>query len=221
VNHLTHLYLADPTPDCRLGALMGDYVKGPLENRYPPEIRWGLKQHRLLDRFAESNVWFRRSKQRLCPTFRHCRGIMVDVVYDHFLARNWQDYSSMPLETFAGSIYRLLEECWPTLPPALQKAAPRLVAADWLVACRETEPLDGILRRLGARLSRPTPLEEGFTELLRNYQGLEQDFAGFMTDAACFMNDLRREQTGPDPKRLTGRSAGSFSGERLLQRRLL
>jgi hypothetical protein len=95
------------------------------------------------------------------------------------------------------------------------------VAADWLVACRETEPLDGILRRLGARLSRPTPLEEGFTELLRNYQGLEQDFAGFMTDAACFMNDLRREQTGPDPKRLTGRSAGSFSGERLLQRRLL
>jgi acyl carrier protein phosphodiesterase len=91
------------------------------------------------------------------------------------------------------------------------------VAADWLVACRKTEPLDGILRRLGARLSRPTLLDEGFAELLRNYQGLEQDFAGFMTDAAGFMNDLRLEQTRPDPKRLTARSGAAFSGERLLQ----
>jgi len=198
VNHLTHLYLADPTPDCRLGALMGDYVKGPLENRYPPEIRWGLKQHRLLDRFAESNAWFRRSKQRLCPTFRHCRGIMVDVVYDHFLARNWPYYSSMPLETFAGSIYLLLEERQAILPPALQKAAPRLVAADWLVACRVTEPLDGILHRIASRLSRPNLLADGLDELLRNYGGLERDFTGFMTDAAGFMSALRRQRTGTD-----------------------
>lgn len=205
MNHLAHLFLSDPTPGCRLGALMGDYVKGPLDETYPPEIRRGLQQHRLLDRFAESNRHFRRSRQRLCPTFRHCRGIMVDVVYDHFLARNWQNYSSTRLESFAASIYQLLEEHWSTLPPALQKAVPRMVAADWLVACREIDTLDRVLRRLAARLSRPTPLEKGLEELLRNYHDLEDDFRRFMTDAADFFAGLRRQQPSPAYSRPGGR----------------
>jgi acyl carrier protein phosphodiesterase len=193
MNHLAHLYLADPTPECRLGALMGDYVKGRLDENYSPEIRWGLRQHRLLDRFAESNRHFRRSRQRLCPTFGHCRGIMVDVIYDHFLARNWPEYSSLQLERFAARIYGLLEERRAILPPALQKAVPRLVAADWLVACRETATLDGVLKRLASRLSRPTPLDRGLAELLRNYRDLEADFTGFMTEAAQFSAALPRQ----------------------------
>jgi acyl carrier protein phosphodiesterase len=194
VNHLAHLFLADPTPGCRLGALMGDYVKGRLDESYPPEIRRGLQQHRLLDRFAESNRHFRRSRQRLCPTFRHCRGIMVDVVYDHFLARNWSDYSPVRLESFAANIYELLEERRSILPPALQKAVPRMVAADWLVACRETGTLDGVLRRLASRISRPTPLENGLEELLRHYRDLENDFSRFMIEATDFVDGLRRQR---------------------------
>jgi acyl carrier protein phosphodiesterase len=170
---------------------MGDYVKGPLADRYTGEIRRGLEQHRLLDRFAESNIWFRRSKRRICPTFRHFRGIMVDVVYDHFLAKNWPNYSKIPLKIFAESIYRLLSERRLALPPTLQKAAPRMVAADWLVACRETTPLNGILCRIDARISRPTPLGKGFNELMHHYRELELDFAGFMEDAAGYMDDLR------------------------------
>jgi acyl carrier protein phosphodiesterase len=196
MNHLVHLFLSDPTPDCRLGALMGDYIKGPLENRFPPEILWGLEQHRLLDRFAESNPWFRRSKRRLCPSFRHCRGIMVDVVYDHFLAKNWQAYSEIRLETFAKDIYRMLEERLFDLPPALQKAVPRMVAADWLVACKETKILDGVLKRIAGRLSQPNLLADGLEELLRNYRELEGDFAAFMADAEDFTTDLRRGRAG-------------------------
>jgi acyl carrier protein phosphodiesterase len=200
MNHLAHLFLSDPTPGCRLGALMGDYVKGRLDESYPPEIRWGLQQHRLLDRFAETNHHFRRSRQRLCPTFRHCRGIMVDVVYDHFLARNWQAYSSTRLEIFAASIYRLLEERRSILPPALQKTVPRMVAADWLVACRETGALDAVLHRLAARISRPTPLENGLEELLRHYRDLEKDFSRFMIEATDFVAGLRRQQPTPTPR---------------------
>jgi acyl carrier protein phosphodiesterase len=209
MNHLAHLFLSDPTPECRLGALMGDYVKGRLDERYPPEIRRGLQQHRLLDRFAESNRHFRRSRQRLCPTFRHCRGIMVDVVYDHFLARNWEDYSSTRLENFAASIYQLLEEQQSILPPDLRKTFPRMVAADWLVACREIDTLDVVLRRLAARLSRPTPLEKGLEELLRNYHDLEDDFSLFMTEAADFFAGLHRQRTSPVHSRSGDRPCAS------------
>jgi acyl carrier protein phosphodiesterase len=210
MNHLAHLFFSDPTPGCRLGALMGDYVKGRLDESYPPEIRRGMQQHRLLDRFAETNRHFRRSRQRLCPTFRHCRGIMVDVFYDHFLARNWQDYSPVRLESFAASIYRLLEEQRSILPPALRKAVPRMVAADWLVACRETGPLDGVLRRLAARLSRPTPLEKGLEELLRHYRDLENDFSRFMIEATDFAAGLRRQRSSHGHSRPGSRPCASF-----------
>lgn len=194
MNHLTHLYFADPTPECRLGALMGDFVKGRLEDRYSPELRWGLRQHRLLDRFAESNLYFRQSKLRLCPTFRHCRGLLVDVIYDHFLARNWTHFFPTPLDRFVADVYHLMEKRQDLLPPALQQAVPRMVAADFLVVCREIGSLEGVLHRLAARLSRPVPLEKGLGELLRNYRELENDFEGFMIDAAAFMAELRREK---------------------------
>lgn len=194
MNHLVHLFLADPTDGCRLGSLMGDYVKGRLDQRYPPEIRWGLLQHRKIDRFAETNPHFQRSKRRLDPALRHCRGILVDVAYDHFLAINWASFANTSLETFAAAIYRLLEEQHALLPPALQQAAPRMLAADWLVACRRRETLDKVLRRLAGRLTRCNGLGDGLAEIERHYRQLEADCCAFLHDARAFIGDLRRQR---------------------------
>ena len=44
---LVHLYLSDPDPLCRIGNLMGDFVKGQLcEGDWHPQILRGLRQHR-------------------------------------------------------------------------------------------------------------------------------------------------------------------------------
>ena len=190
MNHLVHLYLSDPTDGCRLGALMGDYVKGRLGDHYPPEILWGLQLHRKIDRFAESNPYFQRSKRRLDPALRHYRGILVDVAYDHFLAVHWLDFYESPLEQFAANIYRLLDQQQTLLPPALQEAVPRMVAADWLVACRQKQTIEKVLQRLAKRLSRPNSLGDGLTEIERHKSQLEGDFHGFIADACHFIERL-------------------------------
>lgn len=192
MNHLVHLFLSDPTDGCRLGALMGDYVKGRLDRQYPAEIRWGLQLHRKVDRFAETNPHFQRSKQRLDPALRHCRGILVDVAYDHFLAIHWGDFAESSLEQFAAVIYRLLDEQQDQLPPALQKDAPRMVAADWLVACRQKQTIAKVLQRLSGRLSRANGLGDGLAEIERHYRQLESDFRGFLFDACHFIDRLHR-----------------------------
>lgn len=190
MNHLVHLYLSDPTDGCRLGALMGDYVKGRLDDQYPEEIRWGLQLHRKIDSFAETNPHFQRSKRRLDPTLRHYRGILVDVAYDHFLAVHWSDFCGSSLEQFASTIYHLLTDYHTQLPPALQQAAPRMIAADWLVAARQLDTVEKVLQRLAGRLSRSNNLGSSLVELKRHYPQLETDFRHFLHDACGYIKTL-------------------------------
>ncbi len=188
MNHLAHLFLSEPTDGGYLGALMGDYVKGRLDGRFPKALRRGLLLHRKIDRFAETNRHFLRSKRRFHPALRHGRGILVDVAYDHLLAYHWSDFLPVPLETFAASIYRLLERYHELLPPTLQQAAPRMVAADWLVACRKKETIARILQRLEKRLEQRIPLSIGLNQIEGCHRQLASDCRLFLNDAKAFVS---------------------------------
>jgi len=190
LNYLFHLYLSEQTPEGWLGNLMGDFVKGRLDDTYPPAIRRGIELHRRIDSFAHDNPWVRRSIRRLDPSFRHCRGILVDVFYDHFLAANWSRYSAVPLADFARQVYDALETHYQMLPPGLQRIAPRMITHNWLVFYREVDIIEAVLGRLAARLSRPTPLARGSKELHRHYADLEEDFRHFVPEAVVCARDF-------------------------------
>jgi len=189
VNYLVHLLLADDTPGSLLGNLMGDFVKGRLDDTYPPAIRQGIALHRQVDVFAHHHPAYRRSKMRLAPTYGHGRGIMVDVFYDHFLARNWSRHHPLPLEAFAARVYRLLEEHFPLLPPGLQRVASRMIRHDWLVSYREIDTIGVVLERIAGRLRRPLPLGRGIDDLRRHYAELEEDCEEFLAAARAFVRN--------------------------------
>lgn len=184
MNHLVHLFLSDPEPLCRLGNLAGDYVKGPLDDRWHPALRRGLRQHRQVDLFAQRSPAFRRSRQRLDPALGHYRGILVDVFWDHLLARNWPCHARRPLADFAREIYRDIETHCDLLPSAFRQAAPAMIARDWLTAGADPASVPRILNRLAARLSRPVDLAAGARELDRHEEALQRDCTAFL-DAAC------------------------------------
>lgn len=183
MNYLVHLFLSDPTPECLLGNLMGDFVKGRLDDTFPPEIRRGIAQHRTVDSFAQRSLAFRQSKSRLDERYRHGKGILVDIFYDHFMARNWRRHADIPLNAFARHVYRLLEAHVELLPPGLQAVAPRMIAHNWLESYREEKVIGRVLERISARLRRPTLIGEGLAELEKNYAGLERDFEAFLPEA--------------------------------------
>ncbi len=187
MNYLIHLYLSEPTDESLLGNLMGDFVKGRLEGRYSPGLRRGIMLHRRIDSFSASCPAVRRSRQRLNPDFGHCRGIMVDVFYDHFMARNWASYHQTPLPEFAQRVYQLLEKQQPQLPAGLQQVAPRMIRRNWLVSYAEVEVIGRVLERISERLSRPNPMGGGLVELQKHYAELQADFEEFLTDAEAMV----------------------------------
>ncbi len=190
MNYLFHLYLSDRTSEGLLGNLMGDFVKGRLDLRYEAGIRQGIMLHRKVDSFAATHAVIRRSRNRIDPSYRHYRGILVDIFYDHFLALNWDRYSDIPLNRFARHVYQTLEEHQALLPEGLQRVSARMISHNWLESYRQVDTVGIVLERMSGRLSRPNPLASGIDELHRHYSGLEADFEEFLPEAKNFVRVL-------------------------------
>ncbi|HEY6872477.1 MAG TPA: ACP phosphodiesterase [Geobacteraceae bacterium] len=185
MNFLAHLYLSGDVPELLVGNLMGDFVKGRLAGRFPPGIRAGLELHRGIDSFAHNNEIFMASKRRIDPSFRHYRGVLVDLFYDHFLALDWDDYRDEPLPHFLERAERILKEHREVLPERLLRILPALFG-DWLPSYRRIDGIGEVLGRMSGRIGRPNPLQEGVHELRRNYAALRGDFRRFLQEATAY-----------------------------------
>lgn len=195
MNYLAHLLLAGPQAASQLGAMLGDFVKGPLDSvgrRLAPEIVAGIALHRRIDSFADAHPAFRASRHRVSAQRRRFSGVMVDMFYDHFLARHWRQFSALPLEVFTARTYALLSNNPSLLPPRLAQALPRMQAADWLASYRRIEAIGEALDRIGRhRLRRPNPLPGAEQELRADYAAYEADFQVFFADALAFSDACR------------------------------
>jgi acyl carrier protein phosphodiesterase len=191
LNYLVHLYVSGPDPELRLGGVMGDFVKGLLDDRYPPGIVAGLRLHRRIDSLAATSLHCRASRQRLHPRFGHTRAVLVDIFYDHFLAVHWDEFHPLPLADFAAGTYALLESNRHLLPDELARIVPRMISHDWLTSYRDRAAVNVALQRIATRLSRPTALGEGGAELERCGEELREDFRGFMGEARQLARPFR------------------------------
>jgi acyl carrier protein phosphodiesterase len=192
MNYLAHLFLAGPEPEALLGALMGDFVKGVLGERYPAAITRALSLHRRIDTFTDAHPVTAASRSRISPERRRFAGIMVDLFYDHFLARHWDEHAREPLEVFTARVYALLQEHDTLLPDRLRSIAPRMARADWLASYAQVESIHTALDRISLRLRRGNPLVGAGAELEANYAALEADFRRFFPDLVGFAQANRK-----------------------------
>src|SRR5262245_53258857 len=176
MNYLAHLLLAGPEPESLLGALMGDFVKGPLGAQYSPAITHALVLHRRVDSFTDAHPVTATSRARISRDRRRFAGIMIDLFYDHFLARDWTAHASEPLDAFTQRVYSVLQQHESLLPQRLRLIAPRMAEHDWLSSYAQIESIHIALDRMSLRLKRANHLAGAGTELEANYAALESDF---------------------------------------------
>ena len=101
MNFLAHLHLSDGTPGSMLGGILADFVKGPDVAALPPDILAGVRLHRHIDAFTDRHAVVQRSIHRVSAKLGWFAGIVIDIYYDHVLAREWGRYSPEPLRGFA------------------------------------------------------------------------------------------------------------------------
>ncbi|KDD66188.1 acyl carrier protein phosphodiesterase [Pseudomonas sp. BT76 TE3572] len=178
MNYLAHLHLGGQRPGQLLGSLYGDFVKGRLQGQFDPEIEAAIQLHRSIDVFTDRHPLVDVSLSRFSMTRRRYAGIVLDVFFDHCLARDWTLYSDQPLEQFTSGVYRVLS-AEAQLPERLAQIAPHMVANDWLGSYREFAVLEQVLRGISRRLTQPEELAAAMQELRVLYEPLSDDFRLF------------------------------------------
>lgn len=176
MNYLAHFHLAscarpgDNAEGLIVGALLGDFVKGPLRGAWPGDWEQGIALHRRIDALTDSHPEVSALLETLPRDYRRYGGIMFDVCFDYCLAQHWRNFHRTSLPDFAQQIYAVLNQYGDALPPAARKQAHRLQQYDVLVAMGQWHTVDNMLGRIGQRLTRANPLDES-AALLQNHLG--------------------------------------------------
>jgi acyl carrier protein phosphodiesterase len=183
MNWLAHVFLSEPEIEFRLGNLLADVIKRQDRPAMPPNFQRGLRRHQIIDAFTDTHPIVRRSRARLTGNYQHTRGILIDIFYDHFLALNWANYCSEPLESFTARLYTDIRLHPIDLPREAQIAVDRMLRDDRLTSYRTIEGIESALHRvslyLSARIGRKYALELATAELRDQFAGLGGDFAEF------------------------------------------
>lgn len=182
MNYLAHAFLSGNDRDVLVGNFLADAAKGQTQH-YTPGIRRGIKLHRIIDHFTDQHPIAQISRVRLQPKYHKYAGVIVDMFYDHFLARSWGEYSSITLEAFAVYTYEEVLKSFAILPIKLQRMLPYMIAYNWLVSYSDTEKL----RRFFTGLSKRTKFYSGMEHCVDD---LEKDYLLYQKEFVLFFPDL-------------------------------
>lgn len=186
MNFLAHALLAGDAPALIVGGVVGDWIKGPLPGVLPNDLAKGVALHRAIDSFSESHPAFRRSRSRVSLGRRRYAGVLVDVFYDHLLARNWAAISDRPLDEYCEAVYRLIKDRLHELPASSHTALALMANEDWLTSYAKIEGIADVLARMSRRARQPNPLANGELEFLADVDGFTSDFHSWLDDTSEF-----------------------------------
>lgn len=176
-----------------VGGFLGDFVKGRLTGKYSDSVERGIRMHRAIDAFADSHPATRRSVRRFAPPFRRYGHIMVDVIYDRFLAELWTSYHGESIDRFCDTVFAVLDGKSDMMPDRACRVAQRMMASRSMAQYHRDDFVAGSFENISRRLKRENPLVAGFDEFMQHRNELCEDFTIFFPDLLRFCARWQQE----------------------------
>lgn len=186
MNYLAHTLLGAPDGERIVGQMLGDFAAGVDLQKLRPGVRHGVLRHRAIDAFTDAHPIVRAAKARFEPPFRRFAGIIVDVAFDHFLARHFDRFSEIELSEFTRSVYAALDAHGDQLSPRLAQVLPSMTRHDWLASYTQLENVERAFHGLARRIRRENPLSRAIEPVRADYAALERDFEEFFPELLRF-----------------------------------
>lgn len=190
MNYLAHAYLSNNEKELLIGNFIADHVRGNHLESYPPGIIEGIKLHRRIDTFTDEHPLFRKSKRLFYKDFEKHSGILVDIYFDYFLAKDFDKHSKTPLGQFSQNVYSIYNENIKHLPETSARFLSYVLSNNIYVSYASIEGISQVLYHLSHRIKHGVALQESVKVLKENLAEIQGNFDDFFKDLkAEFIHD--------------------------------
>jgi len=186
MNFLAHIYLSFNDDEVTIGNFIADSIRGNKYKHLPDNVQKGILLHRYIDTFTDAHPTVRQSTKRLHENYSHYSGVIVDIFYDHFLAKNWKDYSDIPLADFVDNFYKILETNYTILPEKIKHMMPYMISDNWILNYANLEGIDQVLKGMNRRTKNISKMNLAILDLEKHYDEFEKEFSSFFQELIDF-----------------------------------
>lgn len=187
MNFLAHQYLSGESEKIKLGNFIGDYIKGRKYQNYHYEVQKGILLHRNIDYFTDHHPIVLSSSKRLKNGYNRYSGVVVDVIYDHFLAKNWHLYHTEPISSFVNLSHEILIRNYLTLPNRVKLILPFIIQSRRMESYATLDGLKNALKIMSKHTSLPDESDYAIENLTKEYELFENEFNLFMKDVIQYV----------------------------------
>jgi acyl carrier protein phosphodiesterase len=182
MNFLAHLFLSGPNGDVMLGNFIADSVTSIMKPGFSNEIQKGIRLHHAIDSFTDKHPVVQKSKERLRDPYRKYAPVIVDIFYDHILAREWEHFSKTPLRRFADNAYSFLGSQSAILPERSMHFFRYMQSTDALYNYSEISGIRRVMKGMASRASVGSGMENSPDALVQHYDAFREEFLLFFPE---------------------------------------
>lgn len=190
MNYLAHSFLSFNNPELIIGNFIADYIHGNHFESYPESIKEGIKLHRRIDTFTDSHEKFKESKRYFYNGFEKYSGILIDIYFDHLLAKNFENYSSISLEAYCKDIYKIYTAHLNMLPKESAGFLQYVLKNNIYISYSTIEGIEKVLYHLSRRINHGVWLNRSVDLFHLHETQLQKNFEVFFKDSLIEFNTL-------------------------------
>ena len=195
MNYLAHMLLSRPDAESLVGNLMGDFRKYLNGNKLPHNTLAGIQNHMDVDKLTDNHPLVCELKRKFSPDRRRFAGIILDVAFDYYLIKHWQQFSNSELEEFISSSHSSLESQWHIMPERMQYVMTYMIRDKWLLSYSDMNGIGYALDRMSKRIRFENKLSGAVEEVKENYDVIERGFLNFFPELLyqTELNQVKRQ----------------------------
>lgn len=181
MNFLAHAYLSGEDPLIQIGNFLGDFVKGSDYLKYPEKIKKGIMMHRSIDAFTDQHPIVKLGKARFDEKYHRYSGVLMDLLYDHFLAKDWYNFHRLPLHDYVNVIHNNLLNHFDIYPERLKSYLPTFMKERWIERYVGLEGLRDVCDVMSQTTTLPNETNFAMEVIVDNYENYRKEFYEFFS----------------------------------------
>ena len=187
MNYLAHTYLSGSNDYIKIGSFLGDWVRGSDYLKYSEDIQTGIMLHRNIDTFTDQHPIVRLSASRFQSRFSKYSGVIIDILYDHYLASNWKDFCDIPLRDYVNRMHNVMLNNFELFPERLKNYLPGFMNERWIERYATLEGIRDVLDTMSKRTSLPKETEFAISVMEAFYRDFRHEFFDFFSQIIEFV----------------------------------